>query len=131
MTLRTELSQVKTVPAGWAVSYGGRWVAPRPSVVGVLPLGYADGFLRYNRGGDVLVAGRRAPVIGTVCMDMAMVDLTGAGSVRPGDEVVLIGRRGDELITAGEVALRGGTIPYEVFCGITARVERRYGETGR
>ncbi len=128
LSLRSAVSQLKEIPPGWSVSYGGRWVAPDTRRIAVLPIGYADGFLRYNAGGEVIVRGRRAPLVGTICMDMAMADVTGIPGVVPGDEVVLIGRRGDEHIGARDLARRGGTISYEVFTGLTSRVARHYME---
>lgn len=126
LTFRTAIIQLQDLPDGWAVSYGGRYVASGKRKIAVIAAGYADGFLRYNRGGDVLVRGSRAPVAGTVCMDMCMVDVTGIPNVSAGDEVVIVGRQGKEYISAAEVARRGGTISYEFFCGISARVPRRH-----
>jgi alanine racemase len=126
MTLETAVAQVRTVPDGWPVGYGGRYVARGERRIAVLPVGYADGFLRYNEGGEVLVRGRRAPLAGRVCMDLAMADVTGIEGVEAGDEVVLAGSQGGMNISAGEVAGRGGTISYEFFCGVSARVPRVY-----
>lgn len=125
LALKTQLAQVHDLPAGEPVSYGGTWVTPRPSRIGVLPLGYADGVRRAPATwGDVLVRGRRAPLVGRVCMDMCMVDVTDVPGVRAGDEVVLIGEQGGQRITAEEVGARLGTINYEVVCQILARVPR-------
>ncbi len=129
LSLKTAVVQLRRVPDGWPISYGGRYIARGGRLIGVLPVGYADGFLRYNSGGEVLVRGMRAPVVGTVCMDYAMVDLTGVPGAAAGDEAVVIGRQGDDSISAGEVAARGGTISYEVFCGLTARVPRVHGNS--
>lgn len=132
LTWRTAIAHLKDVPAGAAVSYGGRWVAPRPSRIATLPVGYADGYDRRLSGrpgmgqAEVLVRGRRAPVAGTVCMDMTMVDVTDVPGVAPGDEVVLLGEQGGERVDADELARRAGTISYEILCGIGRRVPRRH-----
>jgi alanine racemase len=132
LTWRTAVAHVKTVAAGSRISYGGHWTAHRASRVATLPVGYADGYSRRLSGragfgcGEVLVRGRRAPVTGTVCMDMVMIDVTDVPGVEVGDEVVLVGTQGAERIGADELAARAGTIPYEVLCGISARVPRRY-----
>jgi len=126
LRLLAEVSYVKPIRAGEAVSYGLRWTAPADTVVATIPIGYADGVpRRYGAcGGEVLVGGRRCPVIGTVTMDQLLVDCGPASSVRVGDECVLIGRQGDEEVTAWEWAERVGTIAYEVVCGLSARVPR-------
>ena len=127
LTFMTRIAQIRKVPRGGTVSYGCTYVAPRDTLVATLPVGYADGYNRLlsNRG-DVLIRGRRAPVVGRVCMDMCMIDVTGVPGVREGDEVALIGGQGGERITADELAEKTGTIPYEVLCGISARVPRIY-----
>jgi len=126
LTLKAEVSFVKPLAAGEGVSYGLRWTSPRDTVVATLPIGYADGVpRRYGTcGGDVLLGGRRCPVIGTVTMDQLLVDCGAGSAVRQGDECVLIGRQGDEEITAWEWAERVGTIAYEVLCGVSSRVPR-------
>jgi alanine racemase len=125
LSLKTQLAQVHDLPAGEPVSYGATWITPRPSRIGVLPIGYADGFRRApSTWGEVLVRGRRVPVVGRVCMDMCMVDVTDVPGARAGDEVVLIGEQGDQEITAEAVAARLGTINYEVVSQILARVPR-------
>jgi len=132
LTWRTAVIQLKEVPEGTPISYGGRWVARRPSRIATLPVGYADGYPRRLSGrpgfgnADVLVRGKRAPVAGTVCMDMTMVDVTDVPGSAVGDEVVLLGSQGRETIDADELAERAGTISYEILCGIGARVPRRY-----
>jgi len=132
LTWRTEVIQVKEVLEGTPVSYGGKWIAPRTSRIATLPVGYGDGYRRQLSGrpgfgrAEVLVRGQRAPVAGTVCMDMIMVDVTDVPGVAVGDEVVLLGSQGDETVDAGELAERAGTISYEILCGIGARVPRRY-----
>lgn len=127
LTLRTRLTSVKRVPPGSPISYGRTFTTARESVIGVLPIGYADGLSRaLSNRGAALVRGRRAPIVGRVCMDMTMIDLTEIDGVATGDEAVLIGRGGREEITADEIARLSGTICYEVLCGIGPRVSRVY-----
>ena len=127
LRFRTLISQVRDVARGESVSYGRTFVAPRDLRVATLPVGYADGCGRLlsNRG-HALVRGRRVPIVGRVCMDMTMVDVSGLPDVRMGDEAVLIGRQGEEEISADEVAEAQGTISYEVLCRIGPRVPRVY-----
>jgi alanine racemase len=115
------------IPKGTPVSYGWTWRAPRRSRIATLPVGYADGYPRVlsNRG-DVLIQGRRCPVVGRVTMDQILVDVTGLRGVDVGEEVVLIGQQGGQKITAEDLALAAGTIPYEILCGISKRVPRHY-----
>jgi alanine racemase len=127
LRLRTAVSQLADLAAGGSVSYGRTFVAPRDMRVATLPIGYADGLARLLSGrGQVLIRGRRAPILGRVCMDMTMVDVTHVSDVRVGDEAVAIGRQGAEEITADEVAELTGTISYEVLCRIGPRVPRSY-----
>lgn len=125
MRLVSQVAQLKDVPAGAGVSYGHRFIAQRPSRIAAIPVGYADGYNRLltNRG-EVLIGGRRAPVAGTVCMDWTLVDVTDLPDVRVGDQVTLLGRDGDDCVTAEEWADRVGSITYEVFCNISRRVPR-------
>jgi len=122
-----EITHVKTVAPGETVSYGAIFTATRPTRLATIAAGYGDGLnrLRSNRG-TVLIGGRRCPIVGRVCMDQTMADVTDAGPVSPGDPAVLIGRQGGEAITADEIARELGTIPYEVLLQITARVPRDY-----
>ncbi len=125
LSFRTRIAQVKSLPVGACVSYGCSFVTERPSRIAVIPVGYGDGFRRSPAGwGEVLVRGQRAPVVGNVCMDMAMLDVTDIPGVHEGDEVVLIGRQGEEQISADDVARRLGTINYEVVTQILPRVPR-------
>lgn len=121
----TRISFVKPVAAGETVGYGRTWTAPRDTVIATIPVGYGDGYSRQlsNRG-RVLVGGRSHPIAGRVCMDQTMIDVGPAAPVRVGDEVVLIGRQGDQEVTVAEVADVMGTIPYEVTCLVNARVAR-------
>jgi Alr-MurF fusion protein len=125
LAFKTQVAQVKDIPAGEGVSYGATYVTTAPTRIAVLPVGYADGFRRAPANwGEVLVRGQRAPLIGRVCMDQSMIDVTHIPGVRQGDEVVLIGRQGDDELTADEVARRLGTIAYEVTAELLARVPR-------
>ncbi len=122
---KTQVAQVKALPAGSYVGYGAAYRTAGVERIAVIPVGYADGFRRApQHWGEVLVRGRRAPIVGRVCMDQTMIDVTAIPGVRQGDEVVLIGRQGDDRITAEEVAARLGTINYEVVSAILARVPR-------
>jgi alanine racemase len=122
---KTQVAQVKLMPEGSFVSYGATYRTPGPQTIAVIPVGYADGFRRAPQNwGEVLVRGRRAPVVGRVTMDQTMIDVTGIAGVRQGDEVVLIGQQGEDSVTAEEVAERLGTINYEVVSAILARVPR-------
>lgn len=127
LTLRSRVSMVKTVAAGLGVSYGWKTILEHDTVVATVPIGYADGVPRRwsTVGGEVLIRGRRRRILGVVTMDQLMVDC-GDDAVDVGDEVVLLGRQGPELIRAEEWAERLGTIPYEIVCGISARVPRRW-----
>lgn len=132
MSVRARIVSLRDVPAGARVSYGGRWRAPRPSRVAVVPLGYADGYpWRLGRGAEALLAGGRVPVVGAVTMDMTLLDVTAVTGVAVGEEVVLLGRQGGGEVGARELAERAGTIPYEVLCRLGQRLPRRYFEGGR
>jgi len=125
LSLKARASHVKRLPAGEALSYGLRYTLERDATVATVPVGYADGVPRRlsDVGGEVLVAGQRRPIAGSVTMDQILVDCDDL-DVSRGDEVVLIGRQGDEWITADDWAERLGTISYEVLCGIGPRVPR-------
>lgn len=129
LQLVTRVMQVRRVPAGRAVGYGGTFVTSRPSTIAVLPVGYADGYHRLagNRA-DVVVRGRRVPVAGRVCMDHTMIDATDAGAVEVGDRVCLIGAQGGAAVWADELAAWCETIPYEMVTALAKRVSRRYVE---
>lgn len=126
--LATEVAFVKPASAGEGVSYGLHHTLERDTVLATLPIGYADGVPRRLglEGQEVLIGGRRRPMVGVVTMDQVMVDVGPDGDVAPGDEAVLLGTQGAERITPDEWAKRLGTISYEVVCGIGPRVERRY-----
>ena len=126
MSLKALLTCVKELPAGRMISYGGTYITERPTVVATVPVGYADGWSRLQtNNGCVLVGGRRAPIIGRVCMDQFMVDVTGIGA-KVGDEAVLLGAQGDDRIDADEIAGRIGTISYEVLSSLLPRLPRRH-----
>jgi alanine racemase len=127
MTFKTRVMQLKRVPAGTGVSYGHTFVTTRPTVIGVLPVGYADGYKRgLQHGGEVIVRGKRAPVVGAVCMDLTMVDLTDIAGVARGDEVILWGGSGEAMISVNDVARLVNTISYEMLCTVGKRVPRVY-----
>jgi alanine racemase len=127
MHLRTTVVQVRHIPEGASVSYGRSFIAARPTTLAAIPVGYADGYSRrLSNCGDVLIHGRRARVAGKVCMDWTLIDVTDIPDVRTGDVVTLLGRDGEEEITADEWADKIGTISYEVFCQISKRVPRLY-----
>ncbi len=125
LSFKTQISQVKWLPADEGISYGSTFVTKQQTCIAVLPVGYADGFRRGPQNwGSVLIHGQEAPILGRVCMDQCMVDVTHIPQTRVGDEVVLIGRQGEATLTAEQVAERLGTINYEVVSEILARVPR-------
>jgi len=125
LSLRSVVADVKRFDPGDSAGYGQTWRARRETCVGVLPLGYGDGVRRsLSNNADVLIRGRRHPLVGTVSMDNVTIDLGPETEVEPGDEAVLIGSQGPETILAEELATRIGTINYEITCGISARVPR-------
>jgi alanine racemase len=131
MSVHSRIVQVREVPAGARPGYGGTWTAPRESRLGVVPVGYADGYSwRLSNRAEVLVDKTRVPVVGAVSMDMTLVDLTETDAGL-GEEVVLLGRQGDAEVSAGEVAVWAGTIAYEVLCLLGLRLPRRYRRAGR
>ncbi|VFQ44290.1 alanine racemase [Desulfoluna butyratoxydans] len=127
MQVKGSVVQVKRVKKGAFISYGGTWQAEKETVVATVPCGYGDGYPRLmsNRG-HMLVRGHRVPVLGRVCMDMTMVDVTDVHGVAVGDEVVIMGSQGDALVSADEIAEVVGTINYEVTCMVASRVPRVY-----
>ncbi|MCM2359215.1 MAG: alanine racemase [Geobacteraceae bacterium] len=128
MQLKSRVAMLKWVEPGASISYARRYVAPGRTLIASVPVGYADGYSRAltNRG-EVLIRGKRARVAGTVCMDWIMLDVTGIEGVSVGDEVVLLGcDREGHCIRAEELAEWAGTIPYEIFCGVSKRVPRIY-----
>lgn len=132
MSIKTEVIQIKRVPPGFDISYERTFTTRRESIIATLPIGYADGYNRLlsNRG-EALIRGKKVPVVGTVCMDMIMVDVTEVPNVHVGDEVVLMGRQEGNEILADEIAERAETISYEVLCGVSKRVPRIYIKDGK
>lgn len=125
LSFKTQVAQVKVVPEGECISYGCTYITERATRIAILPVGYADGFRRApTNWGSVLIHGQEAPLLGRVCMDQSIVDVTHIPQVRVGDEVVLIGQQGEAVLTAEQVAQRLGTINYEVVSEILARVPR-------
>ncbi len=125
LTLKSHVASVRQLPAGASISYGRTFITPRPMPVALVPIGYGDGYHRLlsNRGA-VLINGRRAPIVGRVCMDQVVVDTSGCGPVALNDEVVLIGEQGNERITVEEIAGWAETISYEVTTSLLARLPR-------
>jgi alanine racemase len=127
MRWTTRPVHIKDIAPGTRVSYGGRWQAKRPSRIATLPVGYADGYpLALSNRAQVLVRGQRAPVVGSVCMDLCLVDVTDIPGVSLTDEVVLMGAQMDAEVSAHDLAAWAGTIPYEIVCGVGIRVPRRH-----
>ena len=131
LTWKTAVLHVKEIQPGETVSYGRRFTASQPRLIATLPLGYGDGYKRcLTNKAQVLIHGQRAPIVGTVCMDQCMADVTDIGGVRPGDEVVLIGRQGNDKIDADEMGAWADTISYEILLSISDRVPRIYSSAG-
>ena len=127
MSLHSYVASVKRFDAGESAGYGRTWNAAEPTLVGALPIGYGDGWRRaLSNGCDVLVGGRRRPLVGTISMDNVTVDLGPETDLDPGAPAVLIGEQDGERILCEEVARRLGTINYEVTCGLSQRVRRAY-----
>jgi alanine racemase len=128
LTWKARLTSVRTLPPGHGVSYGSIYVTSDDERIGVIPVGYGDGYRRVP-GQQVILRGKRVDVVGRVCMDQCMLQLDSVPEAQPGDEVVLLGREGDEEISANDLAERWGTINYEVLCGLADRLPRIYYES--
>jgi len=129
LSWKCRVLQVKEVPEGTGISYGHDFITSRPSRIATISVGYADGYLRcLSNRGQVLIRGRRAPVVGRVTMDMTMVDVTDLPEANLGDEVVILGHQGKDNISAEEVAAWADTINYEIFCALSHRVPRVYSD---
>ena len=127
LSLKCRVSCVKKVPAGTAISYGRKYVTEDERIIASLPLGYADGYSRaFAKNGEILLRGRRVPIVGTICMDQLMVDVTKLGGVNIGEKAVVIGRQGNDEITIEELAEKTNTINYEIICMLSERIPRRY-----
>jgi len=128
----SRVTHVKTLPAGREISYGGTCVTEKETRVATVPVGYADGYRRSLSGKFyVLIRGQKAPILGRVCMDQMMVDVTDIPDVQPGDRVVLVGRSGDDEITVEQIAAAADSFNYEFICGISRRVPRIYSRRGK
>lgn len=127
MALKSQIIQLKKVPAGFNVSYGSTYTTRQPTTIATVPIGYADGLNRLlSSRGQMLVGGQRVPVVGRVCMDLTMLDVGSVQNVQMGDEVVVFGQQGDETLSIDEMAAELNTINYEIVTGISARVPRVY-----
>ena len=128
----SRVTHVKTLPAGREISYGGTYVTTADTVVATIPVGYADGYRRSLSGKfHVLIRGQKAPILGRICMDQLMVDVTGIPGVEVNDRVVLVGRYGEETITMEQIAAVADSFNYEFVCGISRRVPRIYTSNGK
>ena len=131
MNLSTKIISLKKVPQGTSISYGRTFTCKRESLIATLPIGYADGYSRaLSNRGEVLIRERKAPVVGVVCMDLVMIDVTDIPGVGLGDEAILMGSQGSEVITAEDIAEKMSTISYEFLCGIGPRIPRVYTKGG-
>ena len=129
---RSRVTHVKTLDAGREISYGGTYVTTRPTVVATIPVGYADGYSRSLSGKFyVLIRGQKAPILGRICMDQMMVDVTHIPDVQPEEPVVLVGRDGQQEITMEEISAAADSFNYEFMCGISRRVPRYYCAQGQ
>jgi alanine racemase len=127
LSLRSKVLAVRNLPVASPVSYGRTFVTKRESRIAVIPVGYADGYSRlFSNNAEMLVQGCRVPVVGRVCMDMTMLDVTDVPNVSEGDEVVILGRQGEEMITAAELAEKINTISYEILTTLGARARKAY-----
>jgi alanine racemase len=127
LSLHARPLRILEVPPGTAVSYGGRWIAERPTRIMTLPVGYGDGYARATGpGAQVLLNGRRAPIVGSIAMDALMVDVTDVPDVEPDTDVVLLGAQGTQRIDAEELARQRTTIAWEVLTGLALRIPRVY-----
>jgi len=130
MTIKSKILCIRNIPPDTPISYGRTFITKRQSRIGVIPLGYADGYSRlFSNNAEMLVKGMRVPVVGRVCMDLTMVDLTEVENLEMHDDVVVLGRQGREAITAEELASRANTISYEILTSLGNRARRTYVET--
>lgn len=129
MKVKTKILCIRSFPSGSPISYGRTFITKRPSRIGVLPLGYADGYSRFfSNNAEVLVKGKRVPVVGRICMDLTMIDITDVKDVRENDEVIILGKQGKESITAQELAYKANTIPYEILTSLGCKAKKIYVE---
>ena len=128
----SRITHIKTLPAGREISYGGTFVTVKPTKVATVPVGYADGYRRGLSGKfHVLIHGKKAPILGRICMDQMMVDVTDIPDAQIGDRVVLVGSDGEETITVEQIAEAAGSFNYEFICGVSRRVPRYYLQKGQ
>jgi alanine racemase len=131
MSLKTHVIQIKTVPPETPISYSRTFYTKKESLIATIAIGYGDGYhYRLSNRGKVLIHGKKLPLVGSVCMDLIMADVTELPGVKPEEEVVLFGRQGEVTISVEEVAQWADTIPYEILCGISSRVPRIYKKNG-
>ena len=127
----SHVAHIKTLPAGCPISYGGTYVTTAPTIIATIPVGYADGYRRsLSNRFYVLIHGKKAPILGRICMDQMMVDVTAIEDVKPGDTVTLVGTDGDATITMEEISAQADSFNYEFVCGISRRVPRFYYQNG-
>ena len=127
MSVKANIVHLKKVPAGTSISYGRKWTATQDSIIATIPLGYADGYPRpYSSRAEVIVNGIKAPIVGNICMDQCMIDVTHVPYVRVGDEVTVMGRDGIYEVTADDIADATGTINYEIACAFGQRLPKVY-----
>lgn len=127
LSLRSRITHLRKVPSGTSISYGRTFITRRDSIIAIIPIGYADGYSRrLSNRGMVLIRGRRAQIVGRVCMDMLIADVTDIPGVNLTEEVILLGKQGEEVITAMDLADQATTVPYEILSGIGSRVPRVY-----
>lgn len=132
MTLKSRVARIRTLPPGSSISYGRTYTTTRPTTVALVPIGFGDGLSRkLSNKGSVLIRGKRAPIVGRVCMDQCIVDVSGIPEVQQDDEVVLLGRQNGAEITAEEIASLMDSINYVVLAGVSARVPRVYLKGGQ
>ena len=127
MQWKSKIIFLKPVKKGKALSYSRKYFTVKDNIIATLPIGYADGLpRRLSNNMEVLVKGRRVPQVGTICMDMILIDVSEVPDVQIGEEVVIFGKQGDEVIQVEELAQKADTIPYEILCNIGKRVPRTY-----
>ena len=127
----SHVAHIKTLPAGCPISYGGTYVTTSPTIIATIPVGYADGYRRsLSNRFYVLIHGKKAPILGRICMDQMMVDVTAIEDVKPGDTVTLVGTDGNATITMEEISAQADSFNYEFVCGISRRVPRFYYQNG-
>ena len=127
LTLKTRIFHLRYAAPGTKIGYGGTYTVENDTVIAIVPIGYANGYSRFlSNKGEVLIKGMRARIVGRICMDQMMVDVGKVSNVQVGDEIVLIGKQGDNQITVEEVAQKIGTIPHDVVCQIGKGLPRKY-----